>query len=436
MPCIAVKSDGRVCDRQTANRAAGDAHPAHLDLCTVHSAQYERQYTRAGNVHHVEGMCITFMTTHRWCTRQAANGRTCCATHHAANERKLAREEDARNRRLQTTMLFQDQAAVQPLLNWQTGVRAIFNRAEFHHAVRHSAAVMYYRYWRVAEMDEPQWQNNRMMWRFTAYWRWLWEGANEAAPPDLVNPPMAWLAAGGAALAHQGVGGLHAQMDALRLEIANAMVNGEGAPPAPRAADARGRDLARLAADSQNVHTSAVTTQTNEMQRKLLEIIVPPTQHTEQTITREWLALPGQPRWTDILRTLNDINKWFNTRSCRTNNDNLYRGILRGAVAKIEATPNAETRKELFKRLREECFESVGLCCEGHLSRLCNVFVGFDSEFQSPISMNEMMQNEMAAIAASDLPTEEKLALARAWFESHAVPEIERNGWLAAIESM
>lgn len=415
MPCIAIKTNGHLCGRAGTQRMEEDIHPIHMELCSQHVQQYTRQYTRAGQTHHIAGRCMKFMTTNRWCPHEAANGGRLCATHEAANQRILNRRAEEQARELQAITIFRDQTTAHPLLDWQAGVRVIFNRTEFPLAIRHDAARRYYRFWRVADMDEPMWRHNRVEWRFAVYWRWLFEGANPAEMPDLTVPPF-W-----------------ANPPAIVIPLGHAQAG--MAPPAPRAAAAQ-PELARIAADTQNVHTTAVTRQTNDMQKKLLEVVVQPFQQTEQAIVTEWLGILPQPRWSETLRTMNDIHKWFNTKSCRTMNDNLYRNMLRGVVAKIIETSDLSIRAELFKRLREECFESVGMCCEGHLSRLCNVFVGYDDAFKSLTTIGEEMQNKMAAIAGSDLPVEERLAQARAWFDEHAVPDAERQGWLAAIESM
>jgi hypothetical protein len=116
-------------------------------------------------------------------------------------------------------------------------------------------------------------------------------------------------------------------------------------------------------------------------------------------------------------------------------NDNLYRKLLRGLVATLERQEK-DVRVELYKRLWEECHESVGLCCEGHISRLCNVFVGFDETFQTPVSVGELMQAKMSVISGLDIPVEERLKQARAWFDEHAISEAERTGWLDALSAM
>jgi hypothetical protein len=88
---------------------------------------------------------------------------------------------------------------------------------------------------------------------------------------------------------------------------------------------------------------------------------------------------------------------------------------------------------ELNKRLWEECKEATGMCCEGHISRLCNVLVGFDDAFQPPVALGELIQQKMGAIAGLDVDEEEKRRQANAWFDEVAVPTAERVAWLEAF---
>ena len=194
-----------------------------------------------------------------------------------------------------------------------------------------------------------------------------------------------------------------------------------------------GHTLGRLAADAQNVHTSVVTKQTNQAVDKLIAVEVPSTQQTERQITVAWLSFPKPPGFNEYLRVATDVNRWFLTNTCRTESDNLYRKLLRGLVAMIEKQ-SGETKVELYKRLWEECREATGMCCEGHISRLCNVLVGFDESFQPPVSLGEILQNKMSAIAAlMDVPTETKIQHANAVFEELGVPVEERVAWLEAF---
>jgi hypothetical protein len=125
-----------------------------------------------------------------------------------------------------------------------------------------------------------------------------------------------------------------------------------------------------------------------------------------------------------------DVDHWSRTRTCRTDNDNLYARVLQGLWALIERQP-LEARKELHQRLWEEMSESVGMCCEGHISRLVNVMVGFDDAFKPPISVNEMIQNKMSALSASGAP--DAVHQAKAFMDGLAIPLEQQAPWLEAL---
>jgi hypothetical protein len=201
-------------------------------------------------------------------------------------------------------------------------------------------------------------------------------------------------------------------------------------PPPPPVVIPR---LHAIAQDVQNVHTREVSEQTNESTRTLLEGVVPLTQKTEQTLVLAWYGLPNPPAHHKILKTAVDMNKWFMTDTCRQEGDRLYRHVLRGLVAYIQKVGNKDLQTELWTRAWEECYESVGMCCEGHISRLCNVLVGFDEAFKPPVPFSEILQSKMAAIAGMDVPMEEKIQQANTFFNEYAVPPEQRQAWLDAF---
>ena len=127
------------------------------------------------------------------------------------------------------------------------------------------------------------------------------------------------------------------------------------------------------------------------------------------------------------------MQHWYNMSYCKSPNDYLYRRTLDGLYLTIQQIKDVEIRSELYRRSFEECYESVGQCCEGHISRLCNVLVGFDEVFTPPVPFGEILQNKMAAIAALEATTQEKIRQATAFFDEYAVPDADRHAWLEAF---
>jgi uncharacterized pyridoxamine 5'-phosphate oxidase family protein len=157
-------------------------------------------------------------------------------------------------------------------------------------------------------------------------------------------------------------------------------------------------ELGRMAHDSQNVHTTAVTNQTNANMEILLAITgVPETQTTLYEIKQAWDKIYVTAKVDN--RIYEDMKRWWNVACCSKPNDYLYRRLLRRLWFKIKTTENEDLRTELTKRLQQECAESYGLCCAGHINRLCNVPVGFDERFVQAQSKQEILQNRFAQIA-------------------------------------
>jgi len=182
-------------------------------------------------------------------------------------------------------------------------------------------------------------------------------------------------------------------------------------------------DLHALALDSQNVHTKAVVTQTSGTMEMLLNVPVPEDQKTLKEINLAWTGR----RTTAVLA---DMRKWYRIKECREPNDKLYRRLLDCVWARIKLH---EHRTELVERLWQECLDSKKMCCEGHLSRLCSVFVGFDSDAKQEVSVGELLQQKMAAIAGKDIPVEHKVIEAWAVFEELKVPKDQRTAWIDAF---
>jgi hypothetical protein len=212
------------------------------------------------------------------------------------------------------------------------------------------------------------------------------------------------------------------------------------ADPAP--AQPQGQ-MARLARDTQNVHTAQVAKQTNGNLELLLEATPFEQQDTLTTLTKWWMR-NVEPGFDNYWRVMQDVKHWYAARTCKKTNDQLYKRVLDGLVAKISRAAEQETWgddpakcelfEELVKRVWEECDEAVGMCCEGHLARLSNVLVGFDEAFKPPVPVGEILQQRMSDIAKLKLSPKLKLQKAIAVMDELAIPIAERDPWLEALE--
>lgn len=193
----------------------------------------------------------------------------------------------------------------------------------------------------------------------------------------------------------------------------------EDAPPAEPQ-----NELEAFAQDPQSVHRAPVSEQTNRGLDVLLAAPVPSGQDTLAEIEAAW----GNSQHTR--RLLRDMKRWYKQSTCRDIGDKLYRRALDGLWVLVKAS---EFRTELVKRLQEEAEDAHKKCCDGHITRLVNVMVGFDDRFSPPVSVAELVQQRMSAIAGRDVSVEEKALEAWMVLEELAVPDVERMAWIDAF---
>jgi hypothetical protein len=185
-------------------------------------------------------------------------------------------------------------------------------------------------------------------------------------------------------------------------------------------------DLHRLALDGQNVHTKEVAGQTNDAVTLLIGTDIATDQETLEEIAAVWSDKPK----AGLRVVLKDMGRWYKTATCRVDDDWLYKRALDGLWATIRVS---KFKTDLVQRLWEEAEESLGMCCEGHISRVCNVLVGFDEAFKPEIPVGLLLQQKMAAIAAKDITVERKVGEAWVVFEELNIPREQRLDWLDAF---
>jgi len=181
-------------------------------------------------------------------------------------------------------------------------------------------------------------------------------------------------------------------------------------------------EMGRLAYDGQNVHTRVVNEVVNSGLEVLLDVRDP-----VNGFDGFWSNFPVTKENRAMHR---DMKKWYDTESCRSESDWLYRKTLDGLWTLIGRSP---FRDELMVRLIQEAEESIGMCCDGHIARLCNVMVGFDDAFKPPVSVAEILGARMAAIADLDLSVEAKVIEAWKVFEELHIDFEARKEWVSAL---
>ena len=381
------------------------------DYCRTH----QRKAAALGLRPPAEGHChcVRFIDGQdQWCGQPYHEGETICTWHWhrvtAANERAQERQAREELRRQRIEVLVQEYFVQQPLPHWQdvardTRVRRTLPRNDPRFIHPADAQTIARRYFILTTPDtEP-------VTTFTDFWVGLWIQAHEVAMEErdvmgLVPPPAAPL------------------------------------PPLGQ--------MGRLAADSQNVHTAAVSKQTNSNIDLLLETELHGEQDTLMWLMHWWTVRSPKPTFEEVWKVLEDVRYWYGKRTCKSTGDYLYKRVLDGLAYRVlmagdtdaprgspEDIAKNELHNELSKRLWEECSEAVGMCCEGHISRLANVLVGFDETFRPPVPVGEILQAKMAAIAEMKLSHKLKLQKAIAVMDELKIPVDDREPWLEALEA-
>lgn len=178
--------------------------------------------------------------------------------------------------------------------------------------------------------------------------------------------------------------------------------------------------------DKQNVHTTITVTQTNDGLSVLTSTRAAVGQDTLAELRTAWETKPLAER-TAVLK---DIKVWYKTQECRESEDYLYRHALDGLWTRIKLSPH---REDLTQRLWEEAHDSRNTCCEGHLSRLCNVLCGYDETMKAPVSAGELLQQRIAAIASEDISIPHKVVKAWEVMEELQIPRDQRMDWIEAF---
>ena len=193
-------------------------------------------------------------------------------------------------------------------------------------------------------------------------------------------------------------------------------------------------ELEGFVRDTQNIHTRVVTQQTNSALDILLNAEVPSNQ---KTITEIHMSIMGhvalgriQTSLTQIDAVDRDVKRWYRVSTCRSDGDYLYKRTLDGLWAKIKTSSE---RQELEIRMWQEMVDSLGMCCDGHISRLTNVLCGFDEAFAPKLSPAELLQNRMAVIAGMEGGIILQVAEAMSAFKELKVPEDQWEAWIDAL---
>jgi len=182
-----------------------------------------------------------------------------------------------------------------------------------------------------------------------------------------------------------------------------------------------------IAKNKQSIHSEVVVKKTDDGIKRLSEFPVPIGQKTLTEITAAWTPLYPLE---EVQRVIDDMRYWGAKETVMSRTKNVYKNVLRGAWAKIKSY-GGEIAIELTRRLWEESNESIEMCADGHVGRLINVFIGFDSDIK--VKTKSDFQDAISKIASTNMELNVKIDEATKLMNEYNIPMEERQVWLDAF---
>jgi hypothetical protein len=199
-----------------------------------------------------------------------------------------------------------------------------------------------------------------------------------------------------------------------------------GGGPAPRV---QADELLEMAQDNQSVHRTRVVEMTKQIVDRILRIPVPDEYKWNAQICSKTpgeivvrCRLTPKAAWQMI-------SKYCQAESIYEMGEGIYGKVLDGVwqyILKLEDSDG------ICRALRQEMEDSIGMCAQGNLTRICNILAGFMEGVGPQESAAEILGRKLPMILDIVDPLEQ-VNRAIAVFEEVNLPKSEWKNWLIAI---
>jgi len=183
------------------------------------------------------------------------------------------------------------------------------------------------------------------------------------------------------------------------------------------------QELARIANDRQNVHTTAVVSSIKKTIERIEQISVPIEYRTETMKTLSEIIDECRPSLKAVWQ--------MTSKFC--GNENIYdmgHGIYARVLSSVwQFIKNSEHKDDLKKILCSELEDSIGTCSQGNLSRICNILSGYLEGLELR-STAEIIGEKFHEIRENP----DRILVGRAILHNMAIPEDQWAPWLEALE--
>lgn len=188
-------------------------------------------------------------------------------------------------------------------------------------------------------------------------------------------------------------------------------------------------ELEEFARDNQNVHTTVAVTQTKEMVERILSIPVPAEYRWNMT---ECSKTPGE-----IISNckLTPKGAWqMQAKYCQDEEiyelgKGIYGKVLDGVWQYIK---NSNDKEDLYKVLKQEMEDNVGMCAQGNLTRLCNILSGYMEGIGVQESPAEILGRKLPLLMEID----DRVERLKQAFNLLTELKIPDNQWLTWVEPL
>jgi len=92
----------------------------------------------------------------------------------------------------------------------------------------------------------------------------------------------------------------------------------------------------------------------------------------------------------------------------------------------------SEHKTDLYRILKSEMEDNIGMCAQGNLSRLTNIVAGYMDGVGPQESLSEILGRLLPPLTEIE-DDEERLDKAKKIMDEYAVPDTERDSWLEAL---
>jgi hypothetical protein len=198
-----------------------------------------------------------------------------------------------------------------------------------------------------------------------------------------------------------------------------------------------GIQLRAIVNDRQSVHTSIIVKKTTEVIEKILAIPVPlpcmwNAEFASQTLGEIITQIPFQ---SDDCAWFVDKYLKYSNRDCSfmPTTGGLYGKMIDGIWQFICNSPH---KTDLMYILRSEIHDSVGMCADGGISRLCNILSGYmdglNFDTESPVEKVGRLLSQVVVMYANG-SMEVMIESAKHILRECEIPQSEWEPWLETV---